>query len=171
MKKDKNLVPDICITHFTLALEIVSRYSGVERTEITSKKRINRLPLLRGMVFSMLRSINIHADIDIGSILGMDHTTVAHGVNVNYDTCETDPFHKKLYEECRKEFVDRIFKNSEEFNITNPSYFELIKKIVEIETALKSLRIMIATTYAEKNDIHSNLERELDRILNIQQAS
>ncbi|MDD3204985.1 MAG: chromosomal replication initiator protein DnaA [Lachnospiraceae bacterium] len=65
----------------SLIIEVVAEHFGVDKDDITSKKRNSEFVLPRQIVMYLCRELTETSLINIGKILGKkDHTTVMHGV-------------------------------------------------------------------------------------------
>ena len=73
--KPKEITPNLII-------EVVSEHFGVDKEDITSKKRNSEFVLPRQVVMYLCRELTDTSLTNIGKLLGKkDHTTIIHGVN------------------------------------------------------------------------------------------
>ena len=73
--KPKEITPNLII-------EVVSEHFGVNKEDITSKKRNSEFVLPRQVVMYLCRELTDTSLTNIGKLLGKkDHTTIIHGVN------------------------------------------------------------------------------------------
>ncbi len=83
-------------------LDIVCQYYQIERTELSSKSRRKTLTEARKMCVFLLRKLTKLSLMDVGSLVGRDHTTVLHALQrfeEEREHCATIRKHLRFFEE------------------------------------------------------------------------
>ncbi|MFN8512626.1 MAG: chromosomal replication initiator protein DnaA [Thermomicrobiales bacterium] len=72
-------------------LEAVSRYYNVHERDLKGKGRTKDIVIPRQVAMYIMREETDRSLVDIGELLGRDHTTVLHGINKTADDIERTP--------------------------------------------------------------------------------
>lgn len=86
-----------------LIIEVVAEHFGVDKDDITSKKRNSEFVMPRQIVMYLCRELTDTSLVNIGKILGKkDHTTVMHGIKKVTEELETNDELKNKIEIIKK---------------------------------------------------------------------
>lgn len=87
----------------SLIIEVVAEHFGVDKDDITSKKRNSEFVMPRQIVMYLCRELTDTSLVNIGKILGKkDHTTVMHGIKKVTEELETNDELKNKIEIIKK---------------------------------------------------------------------
>lgn len=80
---------------------IISESFGVTKKDLLSNKRSSKIALARHVLYRSLTHLGLNLS-EAGRVVGKDHTTVRHGIQVYNNMCETDDIFKARVQGIRE---------------------------------------------------------------------
>lgn len=165
MKKSIELIPDTVKLNFCLAIETVSKHSGIKKRELL-KSQSHSLAIYRYMIFALMDKIGA-SDIDSGSMIGKDHSTVIHGLKEHKNLCDQNyKGYNTLFERIETEFLSRV--QIDDISHEDPqekSFYELIHEIETLESSIKKIKNVLIDSYLEGFDLKDEISEKLKSAL------
>lgn len=162
MKKPIDQIPDKTKINFCLAVEIISKHAGLKKRDLL-KSRSHSLAMYRYMIYHLLKTHVGGPEIDFGSLVGKDHSTVVHGLaehknlyNQNYRG------YRDIFDVVEREFVNRL--TIEEILDVDPqmkSFYEVIKEIEAVEKSVQRIKTVLIESYLEGYDIKEEIAKRI----------
>jgi Asp-tRNA(Asn)/Glu-tRNA(Gln) amidotransferase B subunit len=109
-----------------------------------------------------------YSNIDVGSLMNKDHSTVINGQKVHSEMYETnyEKTYRAYYDKIYEEFMSKLsIESIEEFDPQKKSMFQVINEINKIEISLKKVKDVLIKSYLEGFELNEEVRNELKSIL------
>lgn len=153
MKKSLELIPDNVKLNYCLAVETISKHSGIKKRELL-KSPAHSLAMYRFMIFALMEEIGT-SNLDSGSLIGKDHATVSHGLKEHANLYEQNyKGYKTLFDTSRQDFLGRVqIDDLSNQDPQNRSFYELIREIEVLQSSIKKIKNVLIESYLEGFDL------------------